>query len=462
MSGQVLMAGAAEVDITPAPGTQIAGNIGVVRPVKEIVDRLYARALVLEQGGERLCVLSTDVLAIRTDYSDEIRRRAHERFGLDPACVMVHCTQNHHSPSVGHCFCLDEAFWRRYVPPGLDWILGGDARYNELFIGGVMDAIAGALARMRPVHLKAGRAVEGRISFNRRCILRDGTAVMHPPVCDPRIVQVEGPMDPEVSLLVLEGEDGRRVAALMHFSCHPDHWVGQYTVAGGWPGAWCEGMRAALGDGAVPMVVNGCCGNLHARNPIAPVFPDYREMGRVLTEDAVKILGALEDVSSDGAALGRRRKMLRIPLRELDPATVEAARSLLAGHPEPMWADEAKTRVEWEWVYAVSMLDLAAHRARQPWHDYEVQAFRIGGAALLALVGEPFAEGQLEIKLGSPAAYTQVAHMSNGYVGYVPTRAAIARGGFETRAAHWSKLAPEALETIARESLAMLKELFGS
>jgi len=75
-------------------------------------------------------------------------------------------------------------------------------------------------------------------------------------------------------------------------------------------------------------------------------------------------------------------------------------------------------------------------------------------------MGEPFVEAQLRIKLESPAPYTFVAHFCNGYVGYVPTLDAFSRGGYETRTANWSKLQPEALETIVNSAIELLEKLF--
>lgn len=459
---KTLRAGAAEVDITPAKGIQIAGNIGVLRPVEEILEPLFGKALVLESDGRRICILSTDVLAIRDDYAAEIRRRACERYGFAASEVLVHCTQNHSAPSVGHCFCLDEAFWRQWVSEELDWVLGGDRRYNEPLIEGLMAAVGRALRNMKPAAVTVGRGVDGRLAFNRRCILRDGTARCHPPVCDPNILQVEGPVDPEVGLAVLRDETGGGIAALLHFSCHPPPGGGPRSIAAGWPGAWCDGMRKLL-PGAVPIVLNGCCGNLHPSNPISPIRATHREMGTMLSETSQKVLATLQNVETPtglSSFLDARTKRLRIPLRELDPSAVEAARVLLEKNPQPMWLDQEKTRIDWAWIYAISMLDLARHRAKQPFYDYEIQAFRIGNLAVVALTGEPFVEGQLEIKLNSPSAYIQIAHMSNGYVGYIPTRAALKRGGYETNTAHWSKLVPEALETIVSETLNVLADLY--
>ena len=50
MNGKRLLAGAAEVDITPVMGTQIAGDIGRRRPAEILIDPIYAKALVLDDG----------------------------------------------------------------------------------------------------------------------------------------------------------------------------------------------------------------------------------------------------------------------------------------------------------------------------------------------------------------------------------------------------------------------------
>jgi len=63
-TGNTMRAGAGAADITPAMGTQIAGDIGRYRPVEEVREPLFARTLVIEVGGRRVCWLSLDVLSI--------------------------------------------------------------------------------------------------------------------------------------------------------------------------------------------------------------------------------------------------------------------------------------------------------------------------------------------------------------------------------------------------------------
>ena len=457
-SGQ-LFAGVAEIDVTPAMGVQIAGNIGALRPTRKVEERLFARALVLKQGETRLCYFTSDVLAIRSDYAQAIRRDAESRFKIKPGELIVNCTQNHASPSVGHCFCLDESIWRQWVRGGdLEWVLGGDQGYNVVFHERALSVIGDALGRLQPVTAHAARGTEGRIAFNRRTVMRDGSGAMHAAAGDPNVMYVEGPADPEVSILLLKDRDETPVAALLHFTSHPCHSVDPLTISHGWPGAWCDGMKPLLGGG-LPFVVNGCCGDVHPRNPIAPdQTKTYREMGRILTTDAQKIMERLTPV--DGPLLNAVRT-LRIPLRDLDVVKVRNAERLLAKHPDPMWVNVEKTQISWEWIYAISMIDLARHKEVHPYFDYEVQAFRIGGLSLLALTGEPFVSAQLKIKLNAPAPFTMIAHMSNGYVGYIPTPEAIRRGGFEAEVCNWSKLAVNALDTITDTSIEVLRELAG-
>ncbi len=454
-----LYAGVAEVDITPEPGVQIAGHIGVRRPARVIEQPLLARALALQQGTTRIVYFSSDILAIRTDFAQAIRQRAFQRFQLPPDALIVNCTQNHSSPSVGHCFCIDEPFWRQWIKtPDLEWVLGGDPAYSAGFVDKALTVIGRALATLEPVNAEIGRGIEGRIAFNRRTIMRDGSAQMHAAEGDPRVLQVEGPADPEVGVLVLRKRGGHPLAGLLHFTSHPCHGLDAYTIAGGWPGAWCEAMKPLL-DGGLPLVVNGCCGNVHPRNPIAPSeTKSYREMGRILAADSGRILKELVPLEG-GLRYAVRR--LSIPLRDLDVAKVRRAEKLLREHPEPIWIGDGEDQIDWAWIYAISILDLARHKETHPTFDYEIQAFRLGDFQMVALTGEPFVEAQLKIKLQFQNRHTWIAHMSNGYVGYIPTPDAIRRGGYETDACHWSKLAPQALEMIADASIALLREWGG-
>ena len=450
-----LRAGAAKADISPEKGIQIAGDIGRRRPCTGVREPIYARALALEQGGKPYCILTLDVLAIDNPWADEIRNRAQSAFGLPPEAVMIHILQNHASPSIGNHFCRDTC---NLFPAEHQWLRGGDPRYNEPAVRGAIEAIGQALKNLTPVSVAAGRAIDGRSAFNRRFVMRDGTAVCHPPTCSPNILHVEGPTDPEVGVVTLAAKDGRVVAALLHHTCHPCHGFGNNEVLGGWPGAWCREMEAHFGGAAVPLVINGCCGNIHHCNHIDPAqTDDHLVMGQRLADSARRALKTMTPIDSSPIAWTRR--VVPLPRRRIPAKLLADAKRMLRKSPEPAWKDAEHVRVEWDWVYAVGIIDIADERTTDPTYPYEMQALRIGDFALLAIMGEPFVEAQLRIKRESPFAFTQVAHMCNGYLGYVPTKRAFAGGGYETRTGRGSRLVPEALEMVEAAAISHLGKL---
>lgn len=254
------------------------------------------------------------------------------------------------------------------------------------------------------------------------------------------------------------GRGKKPVAALLHHTCHPVHWNPLRTVHADWPGRWAEYVRRDLLPDATPLVVNGCCGNVHHHDIFNPTREDTSEsMGRLLTESTKQALAKPHAVKRP--RLAWRSETIRIPWREFPAGTFAKARALIEANPEPMWKTAAKDAVDWDWCFAAALLDVERLMQESDGFDYEIQAVSIGDLAVLVVPGEPFVEAQLEIKRRSPFARTFVAHMSNGYAGYVPTPLALRGGGYETRPSIASRLCTEALAMITMASVGVLDRL---
>jgi hypothetical protein len=347
------------------------------------------------------------------------------------------------------------------LPDSLWFLRGGDDRYNPVAIDGILKAMESALASLQPVTLAIGRGIDGRVAFNRRFIMRDGTGRTHPSSCDPNILCCEGPIDPEVGVMTFTGRDGQAIAALLHHTCHPVHGCSRRWISAGWPGAWADGVKKQLGSDCVPLVLNGFCGNIHHCNHLVPdQKDDYQEMGKKLTETTERVLKTLTPMKSP--LFDWRTRHIAIPTRKLKPADIAAARKIIKANPKPPWTDKEKTAIHWDWVYAHATLDLAQQQRRCSTADCRIQVFRIGDLGLVAAPGEPFVEEQLRIKRESKAPFTWAAHMCGSYSSYVPTREAFLHGGYETRTANWSMLDPCALELYGDTALSLLKALFKS
>lgn len=454
-----LYAGAAEVDITPWAGVQLSGAVGQKRSAHMIGDRLYAKALVLESGGRKLCIVALDLTIVTRQFTSRIRDTAASRFGFDPDAVMVHAIQTHSAPSVGH-FMLSEDF--PGIPEDCDWLRGADREYDRFCEERVLEAIETAHAALEPVEMGVGRGIEGRFAFNRRAIGRDGKVFMPgrawpKPLGPTNILQMEGPIDPEVGVLCLRSPTLAFPAIVVSYTCHPVHVFPKTIVSADWPGALAEELKRAHA-GCTPLVLNGCCGNVNPWPPFEPDYPDdHRLMGGALAAVVNKVLETLTFRSD--AILDWRACHIKLPLREIPNEDLERSREVLAGHPTPKWIKEGE-QTDFGWFMAATMVDLANQREQSSEFDYEIQVFRIGDVAFVGLPGEPFVEGQLKIKLESPTNWTYVVHDVGHYAGYLPIREAYARGGHECAIGNWSRFAPGALETVVDESVRLLREVF--
>lgn len=451
-----LLLGKSRVDITPDKDTILGGATisGKIR-VDYIKDPLFANTIVVAQGERKIAVISLDLLMITRKYVELIRYELHSRWGFEPDAVMIHATQNHKAPSLGH-FKISEDY--AGIPEALDWLRGGDERYHPFAVERIIASVEAALDALKPVSIGCGSGVEGRLAFNRRMVMKDGSISM-PNASGPAAPlsrYVEGPMDPDLGVVAFRSEDEPVSALLLHYTCHPVHQLGHFFISADWPGAWTNEMKASHGENCVSVVLNGACGNINPWDPYAEKpLDDAGVMGSRLGVSSNGVIDTIE--FRDDAVLDWKIVHLDIPLRKVNEADLEAARCYIADNPHPRWLTDVV--LDDKWVYASGMVDLHEQYERNPLYRYEIQVLRIGDAALVGLPGEPFSEGGLAIKLGSPTPYTIIAHNTQ-FAGYIPTKEAFLRGGYETTTSNWSKFVPDALDRIAAASLETLKAVF--
>ena len=456
-----LLAGAAEIEITPRLGTQIAGDIGRRRPAEVVFEPLYGKALVLEEGGSEVCILSLDLLAETKDQSDILREKIESTYGITKENVILHVVQNHAAPSLGHMMVTST---NRFLPKDPEWqfLTSGDDSYHAMCIDHMVQVVGEAIRKKQRVHVGVSRAIDGRFSFNRRAVMRNGRRMAEPlrSVLDDELLYIDGPVDPEVGVALLVNDDMENIAAILHHSCHPCSGYPHRFITSDWPGAWCDEMRKILGNGCIPIVLNGFCGNLIHQNRLDPDhdWTDYKSMGAGLAESTVRALKKIRYM--EHPELQMTHEHLQIPVRQFPEGYLENARKMLEESPAVKW-NEKEGCVDRDWWIAMSALDVYHHWKPGSLFDYEIQAVRIGNLGIIACGGEPFVEGQLAIKLNSPSEFTFTAHMCNYYVGYVPVKEAIERmSTWDTFTNLGSKLDPCALDLIAETSVKLLKKLF--
>jgi len=456
----LLRAGAAQIDITPNTDIHLAGAVGGFRPAQYVYDTLYARALVLECGEKKICFVSLDLTIITEEWTEKIREAVASECGLAKEAIMVHATQTHSAPSLGH-FMVDESF--QQIPRDREWLRGGDPRYFDFAYERIIEAIRQANNSLQPVRIRVGSGIEGRIAFNRRAVTNDGKVRMpgrkwQEPLGPTYIRYMEGPIDPEVGVMCFQTNSLQMMAMLLHYTCHPVNVFPKPIISADWPGAWSEACRKTFGELCVPLVLNGCCGNINPWDPFNPNYvSDHRYMGNLLVEATCKVIETLS--YEENITLDWKTRHLKLPIRDVEPELLAWSKKILAEHPEPEWSEQGPKRVNPEWMKAASILSVHLRKQQEPELDYEVQVFRVGKTAFVGLPGEPFVEGQLQIKMASPTYPTYIAHCTSQYVGYLPTRGAFPRGGHEVETRFWAKLEPAALEMVVNGVVGLLHEV---
>src|SRR6266705_1022555 len=197
-----LRAGFARVDITPPPGVGLAGNGPEGAEARGIRLRLYARVLVLaDGGGNRLALVVADLplsSALLHRRVAELTRRT-DGIGADRLVIAV--THTHAGP--GHYF---EA--AGYNDQGSS-VAGFDPVMVDSLTARIARAVHAAVADLRPARVAWGsRAVWGQTRIRSLpAILRNMPLPTAPPDAPAGLPQEYGLVDPELAMLRVDLRD---------------------------------------------------------------------------------------------------------------------------------------------------------------------------------------------------------------------------------------------------------------
>src|SRR5690349_25045920 len=86
-------AGTAEMNINPPLGAPL---LGTIQRSNGVHDDLFARALVLSDGKQKVAIVCFDLIGMDFGLGDEIRSSIRERTGI--SSVFLNCSHTHSSP----------------------------------------------------------------------------------------------------------------------------------------------------------------------------------------------------------------------------------------------------------------------------------------------------------------------------------------------------------------------------
>ena len=211
-------------------------------------------------------------------------------------------------------------------------------------------------------------------------------------------------------------------------------------MTAGYPGALAAEMKAR--DCPVTLFLNGASGNISPGNPDFGLNPTMEEVGAKLAEDvalAIEAAAWSPEAELRGAS-ATVQLPYRVPTDDEIAGTVPGAQRFV----DPTVYDRGMPR----------LVERIRERGTQP---AEVQVLSVGELAFVGIPAEYFVQHGLRIKEEAHPLHALVVGHANGMVGYVPTREAFDRGGYETTFAGSSRLAPQAGDILADTAIELVR-----
>ncbi len=419
-----IRAACVEVDISPELPIEKPGWLIKILATK-IEDPVFAKVAVMEADGVRVAIVSIDVLSIRWPQVEAVRDAA-QSLGIPRENVLVAATHNHTGPAVSSA-----GLGRR------------DEKYVAFMVERIGDALRRAVEKLAPARLSAGSGIEARVSGIRRMIMRDGSVRTHAPPT-PEIRCPESVIDPEVGLIRIDDQQGNTIGVIVNFACHPVHRGGEPIISAGWPGVMSNSIKASLGNDVAVLFLNGAFGDVHHQSSLVPGYVDTKEnVGQTLAATVLSTLPTLSPIERPSFA--GSTKTIQIPLRDIDgPFGTNMPR---------------RQRFAKDEVYEELIARLRAKKAKRDHVLATMQSLWIDPqTALVTIPGEPFSKIGFDLKFASPFKNTWVVGAAGGMIGYIPTREAFTRGGYECTLSMGSKLDPSAAERITQTGIQLLRD----
>ena len=184
-----LRAGVASAIVSPPPGSFIAGDARNRRFAGEH-DPLYAKALVLDDAGQRLALVVIDNIGLTLPDIRAIQQRAAAEVpGLPPERILVSSTHTHSGPDV-------VGLWGEH-----ELSSGRSADYMTFLIETAAAQVAMAAVDLVPVTVRVGSDWVP-LDWVRN-------------VTEPRL------LDSTLTVVAFEAANGATIATLTNYACHP-------------------------------------------------------------------------------------------------------------------------------------------------------------------------------------------------------------------------------------------------
>ena len=413
-----LRAGAARIDITPEQTKLPRGYEG-------INDRIFVRAIVLDDGRTRAALVTADAGAVPTDAWSQVSQQVQAQLRIPADHLLVTATHTHSVPFT---------FGRELAPS-------------------IVKAVSEATGRLQPARMAYGTGVS-YINVNRNIIDPQTHRWWEGP-------NYEGPSDKTVAVIRFEAPDGKPIGVYYNYAVHGVLNGQLDQISGDIPGAASRYIEESLDDAAVAVWSTGAAGD---QNPI--YFQQTYDLREIRIKDyAARGVDISNAMPPGGQGLNRKDPKVARLMNQQRQMTVsmgqmlgeEVLHVMRAGLERPM----VSTRISGaqKTVTCPGRKRTDSGRAGYPGAYAEADPIpirlslvKIGDIALAGVNAEVFTTIAQRLKRESPLKHTMMVTLTNGMApsGYIPNDAAFGYNTFEVVS---SNLKPGCAETAITDGL---------
>ena len=407
-------AGTAVVDIAPTHFPVIVNAMFTERSANKVVDPLFAKALTLDDGTNRVAFCIVDSCMVPRDLLDQAKGIASKATGIPTENMMISATHTHSAPAAMSC-------------------LGSrvDPRYAAMLPARIAQAIIDSTKNFQPVQIATTAFDDWDHTFNRRWIRRPDRmfedpfgnknvrAHMHPGHESPDAVGPSGPVDPQLSFFALRHRNGSPIALLANYSMH---YYESQLLSSDYFGRFALHLANLLQatNGFVGIMSQGTSGDLMWMDYGARrKFVGYDAYAREIAQRVAEAYSKLQ--WKDHVPIRIAQRPLALNYRVPDPSRLAWAKAKAAalGDKLPQSLPE---------IYALEAIYL--HEKQNT--ELLLQAIRIGDLGIATLPNEVYAITGLKLKAQSPFPIQMNIELANGAEGYIPPPEQHRLGGYTT------------------------------
>src|ERR1044071_1633901 len=384
-------AAVARTHITPPLDFPLWGYSDRKGPSKSVLDPLYASILVLDDGSNRLALVTLDLgRSFGPPFMDSLSQRVKKSAGVQQVFFMA--SHTHSGP------IIDDKYPEGQIPP---W----ENEAQDKISKGIEDAAG----RLVPARIGTDYG-ETRIGHNRRFVQPDGTVKM---LWRNETKIPTHPVDPTVGVIRVDDTSGKAIAILVNYSCHPVVFgPDNLRYSADYPGAMAAYVEQQFHKTPICFFLQAAPGDINPYFDKTPLAEDadrlMKETGEQLGKEVVRVARAIKTRAPEKPSLKCSLDIMNFDLRwdaeKVIPVLEKRVDERTAGY------------------YRRSLVSPIPCRVMTLLINDQI--------ALMGMPGEPFVEFAIDFRARCPVPDAFFVGYANGYYGYFPTLRAAVEGGY--------------------------------